>query len=309
MLSDLFARLKRDRPTALVQAGRLGGLRLYAAHHVYAEVLRKIGEVDWSPASQGDVEQLMWREYQPLIHYVDVSDDRLPVPVGLERLASRDRSDVGTAVLAGLLAPTMSFAIDRDLCDDDWAVNKWVPAARATRQSVELDAMVALFMRGGRWAGSWVRDAIRRRPVAASAACGLAVGLLVGVAIRKPDVARRWLGNVEMAGRSAGAKAVEIAVGLIGSRVRAFREIGAAWVLSGESTELIQRVARVLAVAPGPLTAAELREACPDVVPLGTEPEELARILERQSPFVAVPGGWQLGRTMLSFGPPSSPVR
>ena len=143
IIADLRYRLQQDQATSLIRAVRLGGLRLYAAHHVFAEIQRKIHEVDWGrDIDSGEAERLFWTEYQPVIRYVEIHPEELPHPDQLHILAQRDPSDVNTAILATLLAPTLSFASDRDLCDGPWSTSNWVSPAYAATAALSIDTLI-----------------------------------------------------------------------------------------------------------------------------------------------------------------------
>lgn len=68
-------------------------------------------------------EWLWWHQYVPLLHVVSVTG--LPMTAAADKLAHEDLSDVGILELAGVLAPVVLFAADRDPIRHDVAVRDW----------------------------------------------------------------------------------------------------------------------------------------------------------------------------------------
>jgi predicted nucleic acid-binding protein len=124
LTSDVIRSAKSGLPSQLNVAIRLGVLRGYAASHVWAEVPRVLAQRAVRAGVPHDVlERTWWHEYVPLIRFVDCTG--LPVTDQAAALARRDPSDANTLVLAGLLAPVVIIAEDRDLVASGLAHEQW----------------------------------------------------------------------------------------------------------------------------------------------------------------------------------------
>jgi len=304
IVADLRYRLKHDRPTSLIQAAQFGGLRLYAAHHVYAEILRNLDEVDWGrDIDVGEVERLFWAEYQPAIRYVEILPEDLPNPDELHVLAHRDPSDVNIAILATLLAPTLSFASDRDLCDDGWSTTNWVSPAYAASTTVSIDALIYVFSVATRHLVPRMRSWIGSH-------AGIVPLITIGTATA---VTLAWLMNPVAAANTAKRLASGARQATEASVRSASRTLWLRIALTSQLQECrshptgaagwLPAAARVLAVSPRPLSTETLWQITRDQLPPSTTQAELHNRLSRHAIFVPTRSGWQLGRTMLGLMP------
>lgn len=129
LLPDVVWSARHRQRSMLLECVEFGLLRPFAAHHVWAEVPRKIGELaSDAGVNRQLVEAVWWREYVSRIQFVDV--DGVSVPrFGI--LALRDPSDLPTFALAELLAPVVVLAADRDLRDPGIAAPNWIALVQA----------------------------------------------------------------------------------------------------------------------------------------------------------------------------------
>ncbi|MEU7406115.1 PIN domain-containing protein [Streptomyces sp. NPDC044948] len=125
LTQDVTAALKRSKPSSILAGMQHGTLRGYIPHYVWAEVPRVLadrkcegGTFDFAAA-----ERLWWQQYVPLLHVVDVNG--LPMTAAADKLAHEDLSDVGILQLAGVLAPVVLLAADRNLIRQGVAVPNW----------------------------------------------------------------------------------------------------------------------------------------------------------------------------------------
>jgi hypothetical protein len=116
LLADVLGSTRDRRRSTFLEAVEFGVLRPFAAHHVWAEMGRKVADVPGRHGLDRDVAAKVWWElYVPRIRFVDVAG--LPVPSSSNEILGRDPSDAPTVALAGLLAPVVVLAGDRDLRD------------------------------------------------------------------------------------------------------------------------------------------------------------------------------------------------
>jgi predicted nucleic acid-binding protein len=110
--NDLLWSCRNERPTIMLHAANQGAIRLFAASHVLAEVVRHHEE--WAASRDLPADRVLewWkRHYLPVLRLVDPPDGLLDVDEQqhIDRLDQLDSDDVPTATLAVLLqAPLIS---------------------------------------------------------------------------------------------------------------------------------------------------------------------------------------------------------
>lgn len=133
LVTDLLNATGSRQQTDFLRAVRHGSLRGFAAHHVWGETGRKCVDV---PLERGldpqRASEIWWSEYVPYLHFVNTSG--LAVPLA-DAILARDPSDSGTFALAGLLAPVVVLAIDRDIIDPGLATQSYWCSSRMPASS------------------------------------------------------------------------------------------------------------------------------------------------------------------------------
>ena len=119
-----IAKTRHWMPSPLLLALQIGVLRGFAASHVWAEVPRVLAKrADRAGIAVEVLEAIWWNEYVPLIRFVDCTG--LPTTDPAAVLTRRDPTDTNTLVLAGLLAPAVVIAEDRDIVASGLAYEQW----------------------------------------------------------------------------------------------------------------------------------------------------------------------------------------
>jgi len=308
LIDDLMMSVRHRALSPLLLAMEFGLVRLFVAHHVWAEVPRKVealgaaGRLDQQAA-----EILWWTRYVPLCRVVDTA--AMPSDSTVEQLWARDPSDAPTAVLAGLLSPVVVLAVDPDLIDLDYAGSEWRPTARAGRNLAEAGgvaygSLTAMTLAGKAFvAGATGVSRLVRHPY------GQLAVVLSGLILF--STRKRWAPASRA--RSAAAKEclrgrTKPLVALAQSLQEHVHSAYEAWDASQRGTfggTLTHAAARQIAVAPASMSLAELAD---DLEPEfgGSQQDlvgELRRRLRACSAFVEVNRGqWQLGRAGADFG-------
>lgn len=185
LLNDLMQTVKRGHPTALVEAARLGSIRLFAAEHVADEMAERLPTYA-TRRNRGDLlEELQatWdAAYWPLVHLVAVPHDLQNDLVA--RVRSRDADDAPTAALACLLAPCLVFTDDDDLAAHGLIPNpdgvNWLARALAVRDEAHAEILVAGGVRLTAQVAAAVWDGLTELPAAwRPAALAIVAGGLV----------------------------------------------------------------------------------------------------------------------------------
>ncbi|MCT9011003.1 PIN domain-containing protein [Streptomyces rhizosphaerihabitans] len=301
LTSDITAALTRGQPSSILAGMRYGTLRGFIPHYVWAEVPRVLADrkrescaFDFAKA-----EWLWWHQYVPLLHVVSVTG--LPMTAAADKLAHEDLSDVGLLQLAGVLAPVVLFAADRDLIRHDVAVRDWgalraaLGRIGAAEQGIRSSTTALEF--SGRGLIGTARLA-RAHPLAASAAAA-AVGIY---AYRN----RTRLTETRAALARVGTDALKV---LSEPFIR--HELHErAWKDAERGTagsDLLSQVIRLLARAPEPMTRTAILAAFPASAqePHRRHMDGLGRLLHRFPAFhQAEPGRWQIGRANMQITAP-----
>jgi hypothetical protein len=294
VLLTSLRRYMRDGRSALLGAATRGTLRIFAASHVYWEVLEKIPLVmpgwgfDAAIAATALDEQFL-----PWIRFVDVRGFSEP---GRAAELVTDADDRPTAVLVGVLSPAVSLSRDPHLIETGFAFHDWVPpllagAARGEAASGLIAANAVLNLTVS-MAGSAARAA-RRFPGPAVVAVGCGVALVGALALRT-DL---WHSRASLAGGARGV--AEAALSRLGTLLEEMGDHGqkldAATVTRSYPPSPPERLMRVLALEPVPRSHLELAEPL-QADGFETDPETVLATLEQYPAFVRQGRwGWRVG--------------
>jgi hypothetical protein len=232
--------------------------RLFATERVRVEVERHLAaHADRAGIDPTDALRVWQHEYLRLIRFVDL-DGEGSDPRVLELIA-RHGNDKATGLLAELLAPCLVFSRDRDLLDTGIAQREWVTLSSAGHDVAQLQAVLGAGMFGTMAVGvvGWELGKGLLGAAKAATLPTLLVGGLGGWLLW-----RYW--NSER-GRGQRTEARS----LMGDAAHAVGEI---WERAEEAERLLEeaafvpeavgalgaQVARVVAIAPYPLKAAEV---------------------------------------------------
>lgn len=149
-LQDITRTLKKGAPSGLLQAARIGTLRLYASTVVRAEVPEKIDEhAKDLKIDPGQAHHLWETSYLPLIHFLDPSHLSPPHV----QVVVNDPDDAPTGQLIELLRPSIVLSLDKKHLEDFGIVSDpktWTMFPAAWRDHAERDALVVgLYLGGG----------------------------------------------------------------------------------------------------------------------------------------------------------------
>ncbi|MFF8264344.1 PIN domain-containing protein [Streptomyces virginiae] len=115
LTSDIIAATRRRDPSSIVAGARAGTVRCLIPVHVYEEVPRVLADRhdEGGQFDLGRALALWHSQYLPVLYVVDAAG--LPMTPEAEVLAGRDASDVPMLLLAGVIAPVVTFGTDKDL--------------------------------------------------------------------------------------------------------------------------------------------------------------------------------------------------
>lgn len=131
LLPDVLWTTRNQERSTFLDFLDLGLVRPFAAHHVWAEVPRKIWDDAEASGIDGEAaEAVWWGEYAQRIRFVDVSGLEVP---SASLISIRDGSDAPTFALAGLLAPVVVLAQDDDIQDLGIATHDWIAGGPSRR--------------------------------------------------------------------------------------------------------------------------------------------------------------------------------
>ncbi|MBD0688456.1 hypothetical protein [Streptomyces sp. CBMA123] len=302
LTSDVIAAIKRGQPSSLEAAAAKGTIRAYIPEHVLVEVPRVLGDRR-AEGGKFDLELALriWRErYLP--HLYVVATDGLPMTPEAAVLEREDPSDTGMLLLAGVIAPVVIIAEDKDLLRSNLAHEDWRKLRTAlgkvgivegkSRDYTETAAML-LTLTGHGVAGI-ARIAAKAPALAAGTvtAGAIAATLYLRRRPKKPQEASRP-GFWRLLWSDLEPKLAE-AFDRHGQGERLWREAER----GTPGASLLHRVARLLAEAPEPMNRTRIVEE------IGTGDSghkarmaEVLNVLTRYPAFCEVERGrWQLGR-------------
>ncbi|WP_147982863.1 PIN domain-containing protein [Streptomyces sp. gb1(2016)] len=302
LTSDVTAALKRGRPSSILAGMQHKTLRGFIPHYVWAEVPRVLADRkrEGGTFDLARAERLWWQEYVPLLHVVDVNG--LPMTAAADKLAHEDLSDVGILQLAGILAPVVLLAADRDLIRQGVAAPNWEAVrgvlGRIGKAEAGMQGTTTTLAGAGYGLAGAVRLA-RAHPVAA--------GVAVAAAGTYAYLNRSRFSS------DAGAKLTRFgteAFKILGEPFVQHEVHGRDWAQAQRGAagdDVLSRVARLLAGAPEPMTRTDILTALPAAVqePHRQQMDGLGRLLHRFPAFhQAAPGRWQLGRANMQVTAP-----
>jgi hypothetical protein len=310
LVADVLGSIRGGRRSTFLDAVEFGVLRPFAARHVWAEMGRKVADVPGRHGLDPELAANVWWElYVPRIRFVDVAE--LPIRSSASAILGRDPSDAPTVALAGLLAPVVVLAGDRDLTDIGVAAQNYsaviehagmltVVSEGSWASAAVLRLVVELVRYGFRGVVAMLRHPLGQMGVAAGGALALAT-------------AERWVPGARDRGarwwRNAASAVHEDGLGLVAELVhdyqRAVQKFEVAAYDPG-ATSSVQAVARALVSSARPLTRTELAAL---MVPGATQAErrrlvrELLPLLTGHGAFAPCrPARWDLGRAGVDFG-------
>ncbi|MFE6398076.1 PIN domain-containing protein [Streptomyces alboflavus] len=302
LTQDVTAALKRGRPSSILAGMRHGTLRGFIPHYVWAEVPRVLADRkrEGGAFDLAQAERLWWQQYVPLLRVVCV--DGLPMTAAADRLAHEDLSDVGILQLAGVLAPVVLLAADRDLIRQGIAVPNWEAVrgvlGRIGKAETGMQGSTTMIVGAGYSLAGVVRLA-RCHPVAA----GVAVAAAGTYAYRNRS---RFSSNTRAKLARFGTEIFTI----LSDPFIQHEVHGRDWTQAQRGTagnDVLSQVARLLARAPAAMTRTDILAALPAALqePHRRQIDGLGRLLHRFPAFhQAAPGRWQLGRTNMQVNAP-----
>jgi hypothetical protein len=301
LLDDVRAELRRGHPTALIEAARVGSLRLFAADHVFDEVERKLDPTrdDYTLRVGVDAAAMraVWRRsYLPTIRFVEI-DLALVSDPRITRLSAEDVSDAPTAALVVLLGRCLSLSSDLDLIRHGFAKSEWLRVALLGRDVARSEEMIVSFQVGGGaivvgsaiGLGALLRTDWGKLLVAVGGGVALLESYRRGNLTREKArrVTRRALQALEPIGRELLAQAEQRQYG---------RQELALLTVASSSPDLVATLVRTLALQPSPATATEIAS---QLKPVGfaISPSELLETLRGHGIFHQPwQHRWQVGR-------------
>jgi hypothetical protein len=309
LVSDILRSTRSREQGAFLDALRSGVLRAFMAHQVWAEVPRSVRRAAVEQHLDPTVaEQIWWREYIPWIRVVDV--EGLPT-LQADTVLARDRRDVPTMQLAGLLAPVVVLASDRDLQDPGIATQKYFQVVDAAGSLTVVAEGTWVGMVAMNAAGAAVQGAVRgvlalaRRREGQLVLAGVAGAAVIGALLRRATLR----GDAHRLGQRVGAVFRDGVVPFLESMAMLYENAIKVWEAGeyhAEGGSVQQQVARVLAVSPHPLNRTQLADR---MLPDGTDADRRRLVRDLGSVLKAVPAfssvsarGWELGRAGVDFG-------
>ncbi|MFF3166759.1 PIN domain-containing protein [Streptomyces sp. NPDC003273] len=298
LTSDVTAALKRGQPSSILAGMQHGTLRGFIPHYVWAEVPRVLADRkhEGGTFDLAGAERLWWQEYVPLLRVVCVHG--LPMTAAADKLAHEDLSDVGILQLAGVLAPVVLLAADRDLIRRGAAVPNW-EAVRAVlgrigKAEAGMHASTTTIVGAGYGLAGAVRP-VRAHPVAATVA--------LAAASTYAYLRSRFSSDTRAKLIRLGSEAFKI----LSEPFLEHEMHGRDWTQAQRGPagdDVLSQVARRLARAPEPMTRTDILAALPAAVqePHRRQMDGLGRLLHRFPAFhQAAPGKWQLGRANMQI--------
>lgn len=250
------------------------------------------------------LEAVWWQQYVPLIRFVDCTG--LPVTQQASTLAIRDFSDSNTLVLAGLIAPVVIIAEDRDILASGLAYEQWrqlygvAEVVCAGKQTFEVVGAIVL-LTGYALAGTAKLLGRAIQNPWALAAAGLGALLLYSSAEAwTPRLRATW-------GRGAAGRRefVELVAKEVRAGLQRLEKAQATWSNAERGTAggtLLHDLAGVLAIAEHPMTRTELVAAMGFTERRAAMDAIHSLLHEHHAFHEAERGRWQLGREGIDFG-------
>lgn len=199
ILKDLSRYILSQQPTGLIIAARIGGVRLFASTVVRDEVPERLERLTSRHGIAVAVaREHWWREYAPLITFLDPTDGRALSPRATI-VARVDPDDLPTGKVIDLIRPHAALSEDHHLSAYIVGGRHWTQFAAAARDSSRRDADYVVVHLGAGfalWMGASAVDGLisllRRTDRRLILVVGLASTLIAGILIAHP-ASRGWL--------------------------------------------------------------------------------------------------------------------
>jgi hypothetical protein len=288
MLVNQVAYVARKRRSGLLEAADLGLVRLYVGETIAGEVERNL--IKRAASGRHSAQELFdaWRNQ--VLPRLRIVDTRGIQSENLDRIFRRGApSDRPTALLSIVLGAELTLAEDPDLIAEKYAVlfsvkvHLW-PAQRAGYFDITAHFSMVLSLEMISAASRALRAAIGRPGPGRNVTIAVVVVMLgvLGIALIKDARAVRTTAQRLAAD---GLAAFEQLYEFRTATARAIPQPIPATV----DAPLWLRVARVLALAPAPLTATQVCAVA------SASTDKVERVLGEHRAFVCGPDGWQLG--------------
>lgn len=297
---------RQGQLTSMLAALEHDTARLYVARHVLAEVERDLPAYAHGRGIDPARAVARWRLfYLPYIRVVDVPETWGREDARVASVAARHPVDAPTARLAAALAPCHALVEDPDLADYGFGVrpepdsrqSMWLDLAHGSANQAQID------LAGG---AVWFPSALGLELVKGAARvvarlpgwAQLALCLAAGAALywwHTSGRAAQEIGRARTVARRVGDAVLPIAEVIL-DRALAAQETWRSDVVTGGPVSLSERIARRLALADEPMTAAELARLIDWPGPLRARETAIRAELRSCTAFVQTTRGrWRLG--------------
>ena len=272
-------------------AARKGVVRIYVGESIPGEVEEHLSDLERTTrVSAADLRRIWHDEVRPLLRLVQTGPFEHP---SLSAIVARDPEDRPTAVLSLFIGARLTWSYDKDLHDEGYAERLNVEIVIAAQKVGQFDLSAHLALRISQQslgaAGRAVIRAIERpgaeRTVAIIVVL-VAAGALTIALVRDADRVKQTAARVAHAG-------VEGLQALAKYRSEEGGKLPAIPVPAATEPSAV-RLAHALAVAPAPLTTAELL-AVLDATGAPVTVADVEMTLRGHRAFVVGRHGWQLG--------------
>lgn len=300
LMKDVCRSMRGRQVTSLLAALHYDAARLFIARHVLEEVEQHLPR--FAAKATGDAAAALdcWRRvYLPYIRVVDVPQWWGAEHLGARRVSASDPDDHPTAQLAVALAPCGVIAEDRDLIDHGFGDQEWLQVTHASANQAYIELWASAVYPPSRAVLELAQGAARLFGRLPQWAQLLLASVLVaftvwwqhdGRAVRQMDRVRG--GAAELA-RLVGPPLTQIAQ----DRDRAVKSWDRHEFTASEPRLVGEQIARLLAVASGPLLAVDLaRQVRAGGTTLKERTAVVRRVLAATPAFIQVSRGrWELG--------------
>jgi hypothetical protein len=308
-ISEIVRSTRSQHQSSFLSAVKSGVLRPFAAEHVWAEVPRKLEVAIRKRGTDADLARLVWwQEYIPRIRFVDTGGLST---ANAAALLTRDRSDVPTAALGGLLAPVVVLSSDHDLQETGFAVQKYYRVVESSGSLTIVAEGTWASMVGLQIVGTAANAAVRGIAALARRRDGQVLLALVVTAIIAGAMIRgsRLRHDGKRVGQHLGGFVRNSLYPFVETMATAHASANALWddaAYTTDASSLQQRVARLLALSPHPLSRTQIAGILSPAVPDADQRRmmrELMSVLTAIRAFSpASKRRWELGCAGMDFG-------
>ena len=306
LMQEVVQAVSRAVLTSMLAALDHDTARLYVARHVLTEVERDLPGYAESRGVDPARALAMWKMfYLPYVVVVDIPPEWGQLDDRVAQVAARHLVDLPTAQLAAALAPCHALVDDADLADHGIGnrqdprsgASRWLVLAHGSANQAQLD------MAGG---AVWVPSVLgaelakgavsllTRLPDWAKVTVALAAGAIL-YWWQASGRASEQLGRARTLAHRVGEVVLPIAATIVERALAAEQSWRENVVVTGPVT-LAERIARRLALADDPMTAAELAREIEDTGSLRSRETAIRQELRSCPAFTqASRGRWRLG--------------